>query len=199
MAQTFSFFLFVGYALLYGLPIYMCNSFANLSKFIPFLGSPVDFNKNWKDGRRVFGDHKTWRGIIFGIIAGTVTGVLIWYFCFFKYNLLEIDDKFLSLGTSTTGYPVYPWYVGFFMSIGDHAADLAGSFIKRRMNIPSGGALPLYDQGSWVVTGILLALPFTWGAYYLWFYIVTLIIITPVIHFIVNIAAYWLKLKDVWY
>ncbi len=194
------FFLLVYYALLFGLPVLMCNAFANLSKFIPLLGTPVDFGKDWKDGRRVFGDHKTWRGIIAGIIAGTVTGVLVWYLCYFKYHMFQINVIYESWNVETpTGYPVYPWYVGFFMSIGDHAADLAGSFIKRRMNIKSGGALPLYDQGSWMVTGVLLALPFTWGAVHVWFYFIVLIIVTPLLHFVVNIAAYWLKIKDVWY
>jgi len=196
-AHTF-FYDYVFFALLYGLPIYMCNSFANLSKFIPWLGSPVDFNKNWTDGRRIFGDHKTWRGIIFGIIFGTVTGVIIWYLCFFKYNLFELNPS-SSWEPTSTGYPVYPWYVGFFMSIGDHAADLLGSFIKRRMNIQSGGSLPLYDQGSFAVTGVLLALPFTWGLTNIWWLFLTLVVVTPFVHFIVNIPAYWLGLKDVWY
>ena len=196
-AHTF-FYEYVFFALLYGLPIYMCNSFANLSKFIPWLGTPVDFNKNWKDGRRVFGDHKTWRGILFGIIFGTLTGVLIWYLCFFRFPLFEMNPNY-TLGTSITGYPVYPWYIGFFMSIGDHAADLAGSFIKRRMNIESGGALPLYDQGSWVVTGVLLALPFSWGLANIWWFFLILVIVTPLIHFIVNVVAYWIGIKDVWY
>ncbi|MCG3259917.1 MAG: CDP-archaeol synthase, partial [Candidatus Heimdallarchaeota archaeon] len=56
-----TFFLLVWYAIVFGAPIYACNSFASLSKFIPFLGVPVDGGKNWKDGRRIFGDHKTWR------------------------------------------------------------------------------------------------------------------------------------------
>ena len=171
------------YAIIFGLPIYMCNSFANLSKFIPFLGIPVDNGKVLKDGKRLFGDHKTWRGIIFGIIFGIITGVLVWYFC------VQRNDIFTA----------YPWYVGIFMSIGDHAADLLGSFIKRRIGIQSGGAFPLYDQGSWVVLGLVFAFPFIWGEINLWFYFVTLIIVTPLIHFIVNIFAYWLKLKDVWY
>ncbi|GAH21565.1 unnamed protein product, partial [marine sediment metagenome] len=34
------------------------------------------------------------------------------------------------------------------------------SFSKRRIGVKPGGALPLYDQGSWMVTGMLLALPF---------------------------------------
>lgn len=195
-----TFFLLVWYAIVFGAPIYACNSFASLSKFIPFLGVPVDGGKNWKDGRRIFGDHKTWRGIIFGIIFGTITGVVVWYLCYIKWDVFVLADKYTaSFSPTKSAYPVFPWYIGFFMSIGDHFADLLGSFIKRRINIPSGGALPLYDQGSWAVTGLLFALPFVWGVSHLWFYVIAVIIVTPALHFVTNIAAYFLKLKDVWY
>ena len=178
-----TFFLMVFYALVFGSPVYACNSFANISKIVPFLSTPVDFNKTMKDGKRIFGDHKTWRGIIFGLIFGTITGVVVWYMAHIK------RDIFL----------VYPWYVGIFMSIGDHFSDLLGSFLKRRINIKPGGALPLYDQGSWMVTGLLFALPFIWGETNLWFYVVTLLIITPILHFFSGFLALALKLKDVWY
>jgi len=190
------FFIMFGYALIFGGPVIVCNSFANFSKLFPWLGSPVDFGKNFKDGRRIFGDHKTWRGIIFGIVFGTLSGVLFWYYC------VVAHDKFspkAHINMLSSGFPVYPWYIGFFMSIGDHFGDLLGSFIKRRLNIQSGGALPLYDQGFWMVTGLVFALPFIWGEVNLWFYFVTLIIVTPLLHFIVNPLAYVLKLKDVWY
>ncbi|MCG3259795.1 MAG: CDP-archaeol synthase, partial [Candidatus Heimdallarchaeota archaeon] len=54
-------------------------------------------------------------------------------------------------------------------------------------------------QGSWAVTGLLFALPFVWGVSHLWFYVIAVIIVTPALHFVTNIAAYFLKLKDVWY
>jgi hypothetical protein len=50
-----------------------------------------------------------------------------------------------------------------------------------------------------MVTGLLFALPFIWGETNLWFYVVTLLIVTPVLHFFSGFIAFWLKLKDVWY
>ena len=171
------------YSFIFGLPAYMCNSFASLSKFLGVWSTPVDFGKKLKDGKRIFGDHKTWRGLFFGILFGAATGVVIWYLCEEKYAI----------------FTSYPWYIGIPMSIGDHVADLFGSFIKRRIGIKSGGAFPPYDQGSWIVLGLVFSFPFIWNEVNLWFYFVTLTIMTPLIHFIVNIVAYWLKLKDVWY
>jgi CDP-2,3-bis-(O-geranylgeranyl)-sn-glycerol synthase len=178
-----TFFLMVFYSLVFSAPVYACNSFANLSKFIPFLGVPVDFGKSMKDGKRIFGDHKTWRGIIFGIIFGVIAGLIVWYVAYKQHGI----------------FTVYPWFIGFFMSIGDHFADLLGSFVKRRIGIKSGGAFPLYDQGSWMITGFVFSFPFIWAEINLWFYFVTSIIVAPLLHFILNIPAYWLGLKDVWY
>ncbi len=177
-----TFFTMVIYAIAFAFPIFMCNSFTNFSKIIPFLGTPVDFGKTWK-GKRILGDHKTWRGLIFGIIFGTIAGIIVWYVCTIQYNV----------------FSVYPWYLGFFMSIGDHFADLLGSFSKRRIGVKPGGALPLYDQGSWMVTGMLLALPFVCSEPNFWFYFVTLTILTPVLHFLTGFLAYWGGIKDVWY
>jgi len=36
---------------------------------IPILGAPVDFGRAFR-GKRIFGDHKTWRGIILAVIWG---------------------------------------------------------------------------------------------------------------------------------
>ena len=177
-----TFFTMVIYAIAFAFPIFICNSFANFSKIIPFLGTPVDFGKTWK-GKRILGDHKTWRGLIFGIIFGIIAGVIVWYVCTIQYNV----------------FSVYPWYLGFFMSIGDHFADLLGSFSKRRIGVKPGGALPLYDQGSWMVTGMLLALPFVCSEPNFWFYFVTLLILTPLLHFLIGFLAYWGGVKDVWY
>ncbi len=191
------FFIMFGYALIFGGPVIVCNSFANFSRIFPYLANPVDFGKKMKDGRRIFGDHKTWRGIFFGIVFGTLSGVLFWYYCVVKHDKFSLASN-LDFEMLKSGFPVYPWYTGFFMSLGDHFGDLLGSFIKRRLNIKSGGALPLYDQGFWMVTGLVFALPFIWAEVNLWFYFVTMIIATPVLHFLSNPIAYLIGLKDVW-
>ena len=44
------------------LPAYVANASAKLIGG----GIPVDFGKTWKDGKRILGDGKTWRGLLFG-------------------------------------------------------------------------------------------------------------------------------------
>jgi CDP-2,3-bis-(O-geranylgeranyl)-sn-glycerol synthase len=38
--------------------------------------APIDFGRMLPDGERLFGSHKTWRGLISGILACTVVGML---------------------------------------------------------------------------------------------------------------------------
>jgi len=55
------------------IPAYIANACALLVGG----GTPIDFGKNWKDGRRIFGDGKTWRGLISGAFLGMTSGFAI--------------------------------------------------------------------------------------------------------------------------
>ena len=48
------------------LPAYLPNPIAALVGG----GTPIDLGRNFTDGKRVFGDGKTYRGLIIGIFAG---------------------------------------------------------------------------------------------------------------------------------
>lgn len=39
--------------------------------------TPLDFGYVMPDGERLFGSHKTWRGLISGVLAGTAVGALL--------------------------------------------------------------------------------------------------------------------------
>ncbi len=52
------------------LPAYI----ANASALLVGGGTPIDFGKNWKDGKRILGDGKTWRGLITGAVVGMIGG-----------------------------------------------------------------------------------------------------------------------------
>ena len=45
------------------------------TKLLPRLDYPVDFNKRLRDGKRLFGSHKTWRGVITMILTSTLIGL----------------------------------------------------------------------------------------------------------------------------
>src|SRR3989344_3962904 len=85
--------------------------FANAAPVIARGTTVVDFGRNFADGRRLFGDGKTYKGLFAGIIVGPFVAVL----------LALSSDAFLpglDFRTKVT--------VGFLLSIGTMAGDLAG-------------------------------------------------------------------------
>jgi CDP-2,3-bis-(O-geranylgeranyl)-sn-glycerol synthase len=153
-------------ALKFMFPAYCANA-------VPVLaggGFPLDFGKNFFDGRRLFGKNKTFRGFFAGLAAGTAAGLA----------------ESVVFG--------YPLLFGLAVSAGALLGDLAGAFLKRRLNIPPGGLLPVVDQVDFTVGAILLSLLVPFGLS--WELVVTVLILTPPVHLLTNFAAYKLGLKD---
>lgn len=132
-------------------------------------GPPIDLGKSLSDGNRILGDNKTIRGILSGLVVGAIVGA-IGYYLFSK-------DLFL---------------IAFLASGGALLGDLAGAFLKRRLRIKPGDALPGIDQLDFVLGALLfvsLVYRLSLGA------IAILLFVTPPIHFLTNVAAYYLGLK----
>jgi CDP-2,3-bis-(O-geranylgeranyl)-sn-glycerol synthase len=151
-------------ALLFIGPSYVANA-------APLLlggGTPLDGGKNFFDGERILGAHKTVRGLVAGIVAGSVIG------------LAETPvDSHLLLG-------------GFMIGLGTVLGDLLGAFFKRRIRIQPGRPLPIVDQLDFVFGGLLLGqLVFPLS---LWS-ILIVIVVTPPIHLGTNYGAYLLGIK----
>src|SRR4030067_3618321 len=80
-------------------------------------GKPLDFGKNFFDGKRIFGANKTFRGFFFGLAIGSAVGVI----------------DCLLFG--------FPWLFAFLTPVGALLGDLMGAFLKRRLDIKPGGVL----------------------------------------------------------
>ena len=136
-------------------------------------GRPVDFGKSLSDEERILGDNKTMRGFLSGLVVGALVGIVESYL--FSKNLL---------------------FVSISASLGALLGDLAGAFVKRRLKIKPGGALPLVDQLDFVLGALLLVSPFretTLGA------AVIILFVTPPIHLLTNVGAYFLGLKSTYW
>ena len=158
----------IGSALWFILPAY----FANATPVVLGGGPPLDGGRCLGDGRRIFGDGKTVRGFVAGIVAGTVIGVL--------------------QGIAKGSFSHY-FSLGFLLALGALLGDLMGSFIKRRLGIERGGALPGLDQLGFVIIALLLASPVEVPS---WQAIVAIFLITPALHLATNFIGYKLKLKS---
>jgi len=84
----------------------------------PRYSAPIDGNHLLQDHRPVFGPHKTWRGLLTGVLAAGLAGLL--------------------LGTG--------FALGALFGTVALAGDLLSSFIKRRLGSTSGKSFPLLDQ-----------------------------------------------------
>ena len=142
---------------------------ANAAPVLAGGGLPLDFGKNFVDGRRVFGKNKTFRGFFFGLMIGVLVG---------------LTESYLF------GYPLL---FSVLSPLGALLGDLAGAFLKRRLAIAPGGLLPVVDQVDFVVGAILFSLPLSIITLEL---AVVMLIITPPIHLLTNFLAYKLKLKS---
>ncbi len=171
-----------GLAFLFSAPILLANAVPTVMGG----GYPIDGYKKLKDGKRIFGDHKTVRGFIAGVIWGFITGIVIWY----------VDGNTMVSLYGYMGFK-YPIWIGLLMGFGANIGDITGSFIKRRLNIDSGGRFPGFDQTGYMIFGLLLS----WPAFISipWQFLVTLLIIAPLLHVLSNIIAYFVKAKDVWW
>jgi CDP-2,3-bis-(O-geranylgeranyl)-sn-glycerol synthase len=133
-------------------------------------GQPIDLGRNFVDGERLLGDHKTVRGFISGIIVGATVGALLSYAL--SENLLPIAIE---------------------ASFGALLGDMVGAFVKRRLRIKPGGPLPIVDQLDFVLGAIALVSLFSAISLPV---VLILLLVTPPIHFLTNVGAYALGLKE---
>ncbi|MGC8610738.1 MAG: CDP-2,3-bis-(O-geranylgeranyl)-sn-glycerol synthase [Thermoplasmata archaeon] len=170
------------------IPSYIANPSA-----VIFKGKlPMDFNKNFIDGRRILGKGKTWKGFIGGTLSGTFFGIVEETISTFVNSpyIPEFSNSFL-----------YAIIIVFFLSFSSMLGDSCGSFIKRRMNFPSGSEALFLDQYPFIICSLIffyifnstLFLKYIWNIYS----IIFLIIITIVLHRLVNIIGYKMGKKDV--
>jgi len=144
---------------------------ANAVPVIAGGGLPMDFGRKFFDRRPIFGKNKTYRGFFLGLTVGTVAG----------------------LGETVVFH--YPVLFGLLLSLGALLGDLAGAFLKRRLNIAPGGLLPVVDQVDFIVGAIVFSLPLFITSLS-WELTVTVLVITPPIHLLTNFVAYKLGLKS---
>lgn len=101
---------------------------------LPILKSlkyPIDFNKTLK-GKRIFGDNKTWKGLLGYVLLNIVFTILWGYICNPSLNHL---NYFYLTHTNTL---IYNLLVGTLLGLGYSLFELPNSFIKRRLNISEG-------------------------------------------------------------
>jgi CDP-2,3-bis-(O-geranylgeranyl)-sn-glycerol synthase len=145
---------------------------ANAAPVLAGGGPKMDFGKNFYDGKRIFGNNKTFRGFFFGWGIGIGVG------------LVE---------GAVFGFQNFSVLFSLLIPLGALLGDLAGAFMKRRLDIAPGGLLPIVDQVDFVIGAIVFSIPL---AMISWEVAVVVLLITPPIHLSTNFLAYKMKLKS---
>jgi CDP-2,3-bis-(O-geranylgeranyl)-sn-glycerol synthase len=160
------------------IPAYLPNSAAAVFGG----GRPIDGGRNWRDGRRMLGDGKTWRGFFGGVLSGTCIGMI-----------QVVAEPYIGLSLLTPSVVVC-------LAVGALLGDMVKSFAKRRLNKTRGEEWLIADQYDLVFGAFALLLLFN----YAWviatitpLILVWIIILTPLLHRGANIIGYLIGVKDV--
>lgn len=148
------------------------------------LDFPLDGKKTFR-GKRVFGSHKTVRGLVCGILVGMAT-VYLQVFLFAHVSQIR---TFVPLDYTS----LCPWFLGLLASVGALGGDAVKSFLKRQMDIAPGKSWFPFDQIDYVLGGILLTALYIQLS--IWQYLL-LFIIWSLTHPLATSVGYVMKLKD---
>jgi CDP-diglyceride synthetase len=160
------------------------------------LSRPMDNGVLFRDGKRLFGDNKTWKGF-FGMILLTSIWLAIAGWLSGKYP----DSESLSLiSFETLRSPFNVWFFGAIWGLAYVLAELPNSFVKRRVDIPPGknvtgtqGFLFLVlDQADSVIACVIVLPLFssiTWPD------AIALVVLGSLAHYLGNLGLFAVRLK----
>jgi len=167
---------------------------ANASAVLVGGGTPIDLGMKWRDGRRVLGDGKTWRGLFSGSFMGMTAG---FGFSVAAYYVAQSEYSFLGL-SDFDGFP-FMIPIIFSISFGGLLGDISESFFKRRIGKDRGQDWFFFDQLDFIVGALVFCLiicsllyvsglmSFNWffKSFSIW-HVLTLLVLTPFFHLFSN-------------
>ena len=111
------------------------------------IAKPIDFGKDFADGKRLFGDNKTWKGMLGYILFNTLFAVLWGFVC--QGGALKDLNFFYQYHENTIPFNLL---IGVLLGLGYSLFELPNSFLKRRLDITPGKSI----SGFWKVFFIFL-------------------------------------------
>jgi CDP-2,3-bis-(O-geranylgeranyl)-sn-glycerol synthase len=171
------------------LPAYI----ANASALLLGGGLPIDFGKKWRDGGRILGDGKTWRGLFIGTFIGMTAG--------FGFSVISKFASNINFPIKINDFSGFPLMIPILFSIcfGALIGDIIESFFKRRVGKKRGENWIPFDQLDFILGVLFFSLLMSTTLHFLnldgknWFFdsfsiyhIITLLIFTPFIHLFAN-------------
>ncbi len=149
------------------------------------LDAPIDGGKTFR-GQRILGAHKTWRGLVTGIVAAIIT---LWL-----QQRAIAHSSILQDWTSQVSYLTLPTVVvGALFGLGALGGDAIESFFKRQRNVAPGHGWFPFDQTDYIIGGALATAGYV--QLHFWQY-VELLAIWLLVHVVASYVGYLLHLKE---
>ena len=173
----------------------IANSIFCKTSILNSLKKPMDFGKSLKDGKRIFGDHKTFKGFIGYIILNIV------FACLFGllFNALNLNKyNFFYINHNNTF--VFNILIGFLLGLFYALFELPNSFIKRRLGIEPGKTISGFKKVFFIfldqadsVFGVALVV---WIFYPIgiWIYLLY-VLIGALTHLLINMMLYYMHFR----
>lgn len=176
------------FALWFFLPAGLANMVPILAAKMPglrHLNAPIDGGRTYKN-QRILGAHKTWRGLIVGIVIATIT---LWA----QQYAIGQSTWLYELTNQVNYADLMIWVVGPLFGLGALGGDAIESFFKRQRQVAPGHGWFPFDQIDYIVGGAIATAPFV--RLQLWQYI-ELLVLWLIVHVIASYVGYLLHFKD---
>jgi CDP-2,3-bis-(O-geranylgeranyl)-sn-glycerol synthase len=176
----FAFWFFIPAGIANATPIFLAKT-PGLTSFT----YPVDGGHSFR-GQRIFGDHKTWRGVVGGILAAIIVVLLQ----VLAYN----HSSWVREISMQVDYPSIAYItLGFLLGFGALLGDMVKSFVKRQLNVAPGTSWFPFDQldyifGALVLSSLMVHLS---AIQYLWVFVIWF-----ALHILVSYLGYISHFKD---
>jgi CDP-2,3-bis-(O-geranylgeranyl)-sn-glycerol synthase len=169
------------------LPAFIANATPVVAKNIPYIrdfSEPI--HSAW------FGQNKTVRWLITGILMAMITGLILFWARWFFVKILPLYSEYFNLYSSWTRGIFFGGLLGFWALMG----DIIESFIKRRLWRKPWDMFQPWDGIDYIIGALLCILPWYAAG---WWASLFLLIIWPLLSLVMNIGAYKIGWKDRWY
>ena len=158
------------------LPAYIANMTPLLLRdLMPRWRTPLDFGYSWR-GVRIFGNSKTWKGMILGVSSAVIVAYL----------------QRLLLPPAQFDYSSAWYWWGSSIGLGALVGDAVKSFFKRRMGIRPGMPWIPFDQMDYAVGALIFGSVFYFTG---WLEAGLLVVISIVLHFLAATTGFYLGVR----
>lgn len=160
------------------------------------INRPIDGGRVLKDGAKVFGDNKTWKGVVSYLITGLLTTTFLGYIASISQGFQQHNYFYMTHNNTF----MYNSLIGLLLGFAYALFELPNSFMKRRIGIEpgvtlNGGLKVLFvfiDQADSIIGCALVV----WLFYDIGLVIYLLFIIVGAgTHIVINMLLYMMHLR----